>query len=114
MRTKTLLLAPTLLAAATAFAAPPDACSLISKDEVNRMAKKGDAVHVEKRGPAMQISGYDEHDDVDPGLLEFVVATAGDAIMAAAWLLSFRRHYGFFRPRQHDDSRTGDRPPSSR
>ena len=44
------LLVPCLLCATTAFAAPPDACSLISKDEVNKMAKKGDAVHVEKRG----------------------------------------------------------------
>ena len=50
MSPKTFLLAPALLAAATAIAAPPDACSLVSKDEVNRMARKGDAVHVEKRG----------------------------------------------------------------
>lgn len=50
MKKTTCLLAPALLAATTALAAPPDACSLISKDEVNKMAKKGDAAHVEKRG----------------------------------------------------------------
>jgi hypothetical protein len=50
MRTKTLLLAPALLAAATVLAAPPDACSLISMDEVNAMAKGGDAIRFEKRG----------------------------------------------------------------
>ena len=40
-------------------------------------------IHVEKRGPAMQIAGYDAHDDVDPGLLEYVIVTAGAAILAA-------------------------------
>ena len=50
MRAKRILLAPALLAAATAFAAPPDACSLISMDEVNKMARGGDAIRFEKRG----------------------------------------------------------------
>jgi len=50
MNSKTCLLAPALLAAATAAAAPPDACSLVSMEEVNRMAKNGDAIRFEKRG----------------------------------------------------------------
>jgi len=40
-------------------------------------------VHVAKRDAAMEITGCDEYDDVDPGLLEFTVATERDAIMAA-------------------------------
>jgi hypothetical protein len=54
MNSKTSLLAPALFAAATAVAAPPEACSLISMDEVNRMAKVGDAVRFEKRGGGKQ------------------------------------------------------------
>ena len=44
MTTIARLLAPALLASTAAFAAPPDACSLISMAEVNKMAKGGDAV----------------------------------------------------------------------
>jgi len=50
MTTIARLLAPALLASTAAFAAPPDACSLISMAEVNKMAKGGDAVRFEKRG----------------------------------------------------------------
>ena len=50
MKKTACLLAPVLLAATAALAAPPDACSLISMDEVNKMAKGGDAIRFEKRG----------------------------------------------------------------
>ena len=40
-------------------------------------------VHVEQRGPAMKITGFDEYDDIDPELLRFVVATEGESILAA-------------------------------
>lgn len=45
----TLLLA---IAAPSAFAAPPDPCTLISMEEVNKMARNGDALHVQKRASA--------------------------------------------------------------
>jgi hypothetical protein len=44
------LLASALLSGNAAIAAPPDACSLISMAEVNKLAKVGDAVRFEKRG----------------------------------------------------------------
>ncbi len=40
-------------------------------------------VHVSKHGAIMKIDGYDEHDEVDPGLIGYVIATQGDAILAA-------------------------------
>jgi len=40
-------------------------------------------VHVAKPGDAIEITGCDEYDDVDPGLLEFAVATEREAIIAA-------------------------------
>jgi len=39
--------------------------------------------HVAKNGAAIEITGCDEYDGVDPGLLEFAVATERDAIIAA-------------------------------
>ena len=40
-------------------------------------------VHLAKLGSSMKIESFDEYDDVDPELLEFVVATQGEAIIAA-------------------------------
>lgn len=40
-------------------------------------------VHFAKNGTSIKIDSYDEYDDVDPGLLAFVVATQSDAIAAA-------------------------------
>ena len=40
-------------------------------------------VHVSKQGAILKIEGYDEHDEVDPGLIGYAVATRGDAILAA-------------------------------
>jgi hypothetical protein len=54
MKKTASLLAPVLLASTAALAAPPDACSLISLEEVNKMAKGGDAVRFEKRGGGKQ------------------------------------------------------------
>ncbi len=40
-------------------------------------------VHVSKQGAIMKIDGYDEHDDVNPGLIGYVIATQGEAILQA-------------------------------
>ena len=40
-------------------------------------------VHLAKSGPSIKIDSFDEYDEADPGLLAFVVATEGDAIVAA-------------------------------
>jgi len=40
-------------------------------------------VHLAKLGSSMQVEGFDEYDDVDPELIQFVLATQGDAIIAA-------------------------------
>ena len=40
-------------------------------------------VHLAKPGSAVKIESFDAYDDFDPELLEFVVATQGDAIIAA-------------------------------
>ncbi len=40
-------------------------------------------IHVSKQGPVLKIDGYDEHDDVIPGLIGYVIATRGDAILEA-------------------------------
>ena len=40
-------------------------------------------VHLGTSGKSITIDGYDEHDDVDPGLLAFVVATESQAIITA-------------------------------
>ena len=40
-------------------------------------------VHLAKSGPSIKIDSFDEYDQHDPGLLAFVVATEGDAIVAA-------------------------------
>jgi hypothetical protein len=40
-------------------------------------------VHLAKSGTSIEIDSYEEYDEVDPGLLEFVVATESDAIVAA-------------------------------
>jgi hypothetical protein len=40
-------------------------------------------VHLATNGKSITIEGYDEHDDVDPGLLAFVVATESQAIITA-------------------------------
>jgi hypothetical protein len=40
-------------------------------------------VHVVTSGASLKIENFDEYDDTDPELLGFVVATQGDAIIAA-------------------------------
>ena len=40
-------------------------------------------VHLAKSGPSVKIDSCEEYDEVDPGLLAFVVATEGDAIVNA-------------------------------
>ena len=40
-------------------------------------------VHLVRLGSSMKIESFDEYDDVDPELLGFVVATQGEAIIAA-------------------------------
>jgi len=40
-------------------------------------------VHLVKLGSSVSVESFDEYDDADPELLEFVVATRGDAIVAA-------------------------------
>ncbi len=40
-------------------------------------------VHFAKSGLSIRIDSYEEYDDADPGLLAFVVATQGDALVAA-------------------------------
>lgn len=40
-------------------------------------------VHVSKHGAILKIDGYDEHDEVDPGLIGYVIATQGEAILDA-------------------------------
>jgi hypothetical protein len=40
-------------------------------------------VHLAKSGPSIRIESYDEYDEVDPGMLGFVVATESEAIIAA-------------------------------
>jgi len=40
-------------------------------------------VHVSRHGAVTKIDGYDEHDDVNPGLIAYVIATRGEAILEA-------------------------------
>ncbi len=40
-------------------------------------------VHVSKQGAVLKIDGYDEHDDVNPGLIAYVITTRGDAVLEA-------------------------------
>jgi hypothetical protein len=40
-------------------------------------------VHLAKSGASVMIESHDEYDQVDPGLLAFVVATESQAIIAA-------------------------------
>ena len=40
-------------------------------------------VHLVRLGSSMRIDGVDAYDEVDPELLQFVVATQGDAIIEA-------------------------------
>ena len=40
-------------------------------------------VHVSKQGAILKIDGYDEHDEVDPGLIGYAIATQGDVILDA-------------------------------
>lgn len=43
-------------------------------------------VHMVQKGASFAFVGFDQYDDLDPGLLEFVVATEADAIIAAVQL----------------------------